>query len=170
MKRIEYLAPIDYMSGNLSGRQDLNYTTQETRAYDIPVGQSAAANNYSPRLIGRYIAKSNRRFFMVRTRSTVNATTTYRHNLAISGGTFAIFYAIRNNNSIYNVCVQAWEADSAGKTLRKYICDIIRAAVVAKNATIEIGSARVDNPWIVLSTPNIQISQTIIDKFAEYLS
>ena len=168
MKRIEYLAPIDYMSGNLSGRQDLTYTENDTQAYDIPVGHSVDANNYKPRIIGNYIAKSNRRYFMVRTRSTVNATDTYRRNLAISGGTYAVFYAIVRENTIYNVCVQAWKADSPSKTLRKYMCNIIRAALAAKNATIEIGSARIDNPWLV-STPNIQVKQTIIDKFAEYL-
>lgn len=169
MKRIEYLAPIDFMSGNLSGRQDLTYTENDTRAYDIPVGQSVAANDYTPRIIGNFIAKSNRRYFMVRTRSTVNATATYRRNLAISGGTYAVFYAIGRENTIYNACVQAWKANSAGKTLRKYMCDILRAALAAKIATIEIGSARIDNPWKV-SNPNILVAQAIIDKFAEYLS
>ncbi len=170
MKHIEFLAPIDYMSGNLSGRQDLTYTNNDTRAYEIPVGQKVAANGYSPRIIGNYRAKSKRRYFMVRTRSTVNATTTYKRNLAISGGTYAIFYAIGRETTIYNACVQAWKADSNSKTLRKFMCDIIRAALASKLANIEIGSAQIDNPWRVSGTPNIQVAQTIIDKFAEYLS
>lgn len=40
MKRIEFIAPVEAMRGNLSGKQDLLYVENDNKAYEGPVGQT----------------------------------------------------------------------------------------------------------------------------------
>ena len=49
MKRIEFIAPVESMRGNLSGNQSLEYALNNNPAYDAPDGVQYA-RNYQPRL------------------------------------------------------------------------------------------------------------------------
>ena len=173
VKRIEYIAPIEYICGNISGRQQLTYTSGGGSGYDAPSGVKTSALDYSPRMIarirhinGRYLCK----YFQVRTRTSVNMTAAYRRNLAIMGGAGALFASLVNHKSaqIYNDCVSACPANIS---LRAFVVPLIRSGLSAKSAHIQISDAvYIVNPWVSNDTPNVPVSAAIIDKFSSELS
>lgn len=67
-KRIIMLSPFDVLTGNLSGRQELIYGQDDTRAYEAANG-SQGAKNYKPRFIGAKRADGTS-YFSVRMKST----------------------------------------------------------------------------------------------------
>lgn len=171
MKRIQYMAPIDWMRGKLSGNQSLTYDTHS--AYDTPTGDVVAADNYQPRLIakvrGIYTPRKIR-YFQVRTRTTVNMTAAAKKNLALMGGVGALFGSlVSDKSSAIYIAVSA--LCPKGMTLRAFLAPVIRAALAAKLPDIEIADGVVIvNPWVSTDTPNVPVSQAILDKFADELS
>lgn len=173
VKRIEYIAPIEYICGNISGRQQLTYTAGGGGGYDAPSGVKTSALDYSPRMIariryinGRYLCK----YFQVRTRTSVNMTAAYRLNLAIMGGAGALFASLVNNKSaqIYNDCVSVCPANI---TLRAFVVPLLRSGLAAKSAHIQIsGDIYIVNPWVSDESPNVNVSSAIINKFSSELS
>ena len=171
MKRIQYMAPVDWMRGKLSGNQLLTYDTHS--AYDTPTGDIVAADNYQPRLIakvkGIYTPRKVR-FFQVRTRTTVNMTAAAKKNLALMGGVGALFGSlVSDKSSAIYIAVSA--LCPKVMTLRAFLAPVIRAALAAKLSQIEIADGVVIvNPWVSTDTPNVPVSQAIINKFADELS
>lgn len=170
MKRIHYAAPVDYMQGSLASGRKFTYGAEagNNGAYAINIGERVAANDYAPILVTKYNRKCNARFFQIRTRSTVNMTAEYKRTLAIMGGACAIYSAIvREKSDVYKACLDALPAKY---TMRAYIIPIIRNGLAAYADRIQIGNMYVVNPWVSSETPNIQVKQDIIDKFANQLS
>lgn len=162
------------MRGNLSGRQSLEYGSNDGKAYNQPTGEITAANNYQPRLIAKVLRApfaSRKRYFQVRTRQSVNLTETMKHNLALMGGVGAIFAAIVSDKTsqLYNDCVSACP-DKV--TLRGWMSPIIRQGLAAKNSTLIIADGvAIQNPWVNGGSGSpVTISQSILDKFASELS
>lgn len=171
MKRIQYMAPVDWMRGKLSGNQYLTYDTHS--AYDTPTGNVAAADNYQPRLIakikGIYTPRKIR-FFQVRTRTSVNMTAAVKRNLALMGGVGALFGSLVSDKSS-TIYIEVSALCPKGMTLRAFLAPKIRAALAAKLPLIEIEDGVVIvNPWVSMVTPNVPVSQEIHDKFAGELS
>lgn len=170
VKRVEYIVPIDYMRGNISGCQTITY--DGGRAYETSVGDRVTADDYRPSLItmvstNRYGTK---KFFQVRTKTTINMTATVKHNLAIMGGSGALFASLLSHKDadIYAQCVAA---KPKGITLRQFIVPLMRNALNEKVSRIEIASGvYIVNPWVSAETPNVPISQAILDKFNSELS
>lgn len=170
-KRIVYMAPVEWMAGNLSGRQSQPLAYGDANhAYDVAVGTTHAANVYEPRLIVQYRRKSQARIFMVRTRTSVHMTAANKANLAALGGAGALFAAIvRDKTSeIYAQCV----AECPKRvTLRAFLVPILRSGLAQKVATIQIADGvGVVNPWVSTATPNVPVTAAILDKFASELS
>ncbi len=171
MKRIQYMAPVDWMRGKLSGNQSLTYDTHS--AYDTPTGDVVAADNYQPRLIakvrGMYTPRKIR-YFQVRTRSTVNMTAAAKKNLALMGGVGALFGSlVSDKSSAIYITVSALCPKKM--TLRAFLAPIIRAALAAKMTNIEIAEGvTIVNPWVSTETPNVPVSPVILNKFADELS
>ena len=171
VKRIEYISPIDYMRGNLSGRQLIKYDGAD--AYSIADGEVVAADGYQPRLIAqvkRLYTSKKLRIFQVRTRTSVNMTNAMRVNMAVMGGAGAIFAAIVSDKTaqIYIDCVNACPQ---GKTLRAFIIPALRAGLAAKVSTITIaGNVCVTNPWVSTDPQTVNISPSIKSKFNNVLS
>ena len=131
MKTIVFKNPIDYMRGNLSGRQSIEYGTNDGEAYDQPTGQKTAANNYQPRLIAKVLRApfaDRKRYFQVRTKQSINMTQAMRMNLALMGGVGAIFAAIVSDKTsqLYIDCVLACPK---GMTLRGWITPLLRQGI-----------------------------------------
>lgn len=168
-KKIVYCAPVDYMSGSLAARPELQYNEEGAKAYDVPEGEKAAAVNYTPTIIACVRHRSRTRYFAIRTRSTVNMTANYRKSLAVMGGAGALYSAIMRDKSsdIYAACVAACPAKI---TLRKFIVSELSDGLRIKSANIHIGAANIVNPWISSSEPNIHISADIVAKFRDQLS
>lgn len=175
MKRIEFIAPVEAMRGNLSGKQDLLYAENDNKAYLGPVGSVNYARNYSPRFIGAKIAKNGKKYFTVRTKSANHLTAKSKKAMALLGGTGAIFGSIMRDKTseLYaSLYAQFIELQNAGskKTFRQSVCDAIRAGLESKLGQIPYAGPRgvvyITNPWRAQGqTPNVSISQEILIKF-----
>lgn len=175
MKRIEFIAPVESMRGNLSGAQKLEYPTDNKGAYEGPVGSVNYARNYGARFIGAKIAKSGKKYFSVRTKTANHLTVKAKHQMALLGGTGAMVGAILRNKSaaIYTSLMAMYiKLQELGeqRTFRKYLSDKIMEGLQAKSATIvftgPLAPVSVDNPWNTTeTTPNVQVSQAVLVKF-----
>lgn len=180
MKRIEFIAPVEAMRGNLSGRQKLEYPTDNKGAYEGPVGSVNYARNYSARFIGAKIAKSGKKYFAVRTKTANHLTAKAKKAMALLGGTGAIVGAIFKNKTsqLYSELYAQWiELQNLGstKTFRQSLSDAVRAGLIAKVDSIPYAGPRgvvyIDNPWCNdEETINISISPAVLVKFWEQLA
>lgn len=163
--------PIDYIRGNISGRQDLTYDGGE--AYSVS-GKVAAAN-YQPRLVAKVLRLTKPdmiRYYQIRTRSSVNMTAAQKHNLAVMGGAGALFAGIVSNkqSNAYLACVRDWSEYGTNKTFREYVMGILRQMLIDKDELCDFDGFELVNPWVSQETPSVPVKQSIIDKFASELS
>ena len=178
MKRIEFIAPVEAMRGNLSGAQDLRYAENDNKAYEGPVGSVNYARNYSPRFIGAKVAKNGRKYFTVRTKSANHLTAKAKHAMALLGGTGALVGAILHTKSsdVYQGIYAQWvalQALGSKKTLRQYMSDTIRLGLEAKQKSITFAGPNapitIGNPWMSEVTPGAQVTTDVLVKFATEL-
>lgn len=167
-KHVEFMPPIDYLTGNISGHQSLEYG-QGGGAYEQPTGQRTAATNYEPRLIAKRLDRNKiyaRSYFQVRTRTTVNMTESVRLNMAVMGGAGALFASLlrMKESEIYAQCLAAKPIEL---TLRQFMVPILKTGLSDKNARINItANVFIVNPWVSSDTPNVPVTQAILDKFS----
>lgn len=170
-KRITYLCPVDYMLGSLSGRQDIVYSTDGARAYELADNTTTTAVGYRSILVAHRRRKTNLRYFQVRTKTTVKMSEEYRLSLAVLGGAASLFAAIvRDGGAMYQECVSQWQKYGKGLTFRAflfpYICTMLRNG----QEYGDVGDSEVlDNPWICQS-PAVEVPQEVYDKFSSVLS
>lgn len=163
------MMPIDYMRGNISGRQVLHYE-DGLPAFEGTPGTVNVATDYRPRLIARFHRRTQLRCYQVRTKTATNLSAANMLSMALLGGAGAIFSSLLRNKStqIYTDCVNACPK---GMTLRGFLVPIIREALGEKSAAIVVADGvTIDNPWITADTPNVPVDAAIISKFAPYLS
>jgi hypothetical protein len=89
-KRIEFIAPVEYVRGNLSGKQDLVYPSSNNRAFEAPQGKVNYARNYRPSYIGAKRSSDGLNFFSVRTKNAVNITSSSKRTMAVNGASFGL--------------------------------------------------------------------------------
>ena len=94
MKRIEFIAPVEAMRGNLGSKQNLRYALHDNKAFEAPDGRQYA-RNYQPRYIGAKRAADGLKIFQVKTKAATNLSDQTRKNMAILGGTGAIVGAAK---------------------------------------------------------------------------
>lgn len=174
MKRIEFIAPVEAMRGNLSGAQDLKYPTQDNKAYDGPVGNVNYARNYTPRFVGAKIASNARKYFTTRTKSANHLTAKSKKAMAVMGGAGAMIASILRDKTaaVYTGLQTQWIAlQGLGDTrsFRKYLSDGLMEMLSQKASThVFSGPASpvtVQNPWVSTATLNVPVSQLVLIKF-----
>ena len=175
MKRIEFIAPVEAMRGNLSGKQDLRYAENDNKAYDGPLGSVNYARNYSPRFVGAKIAKNGKKYFTVRTKSASHLTKRAKKAMALLGGTGALYAAIVKNKSsqLYQQLYAQWlRFVDMGSTnnFRQSLSGAIREALAASDSLVTYagpnGVIQFKNPWYDGSqTTDARVSQSILTKF-----
>lgn len=178
MKSIEFIAPVEAMRGNLSGRQDLKYAENNNPAYDAPVGNKNYARNYTTRFIGSKRASDGRKIFSVRTKNAVHLTARAKKAMAVLGGAGAMFATLSRNPSsatyaalqvLYNSAVSHGDI----RTWRKWCMDIFmgmlktyESSQVVTNGTSTI---TIYNPWTPATTAaqitDYAPSQAVLVKF-----
>lgn len=84
MKRIEFIAPVEALRGNMSGSQTLVYADNDNPAYDAPEGRQYA-RNYKPRYIGFRRAKDGAVYFGVKRKSATKVDAASRLIMAAMG-------------------------------------------------------------------------------------
>lgn len=174
MKRIEFIAPVEAMRGNLSGAQVLKYPTQDNKAYDGPLGNVNYARNYTPRFVGAKIASSGQKYFTTRTKSANHLTAKSKHAMALMGGAGAMIAVILRDKSaaVYTgLRIQYLKLQELGstKTFRKYLSDGLMEMLSKKQASYTFAGPAtpvvVQNPWVSTYTLNVPVSQLILFKF-----
>lgn len=189
-KRIEFIAPVDSMRGNLSGSQDLVYAANDNKAYESPANRVNYAKNYRTSYVGAKRASDGLKFFGVKTKTATHTTQAAMTAMALMGATGVLFNLFkeagaRGNDQRWGQVVHNYENafKKKYKSLRQYAMDVIRKALISKSATIVFGGPTVatyQNPWIsktedeiwkmsFLSVFRKQKLVEIIHKFASFL-
>lgn len=180
MKRIEFIAPVEAMRGNLSGAQNLKYPTQNNKAFESPEGSVNYARNYTSRFIGAKRASDGLKFFAVKTKTATHITTRSLQAMALLGGAGAMYAALVRNKAsqTYAGIYAQWvELQNIGETrsFREFVMDAFRRMLVAKSKNVAFtgprpGAITVNNPWIGEQTADVTISREILVKFWAQLS
>ena len=157
-KRIEFIAPVESMRGNLSGSQDLVYAANDNKAFESPAGQTNYAKNYRTSYVGARRASDGRKYFGVKTKTATKTSPAALRAMALMGATgtlYALFKeaSVRGDDKRWGQVVYNYENafKKNYKSLREYVSAVIRQALIAKSATIVFGGPTVatyQNPWI----------------------
>lgn len=183
MKRIEFIAPVEAMRGNLSGKQELKYAENENPAYEAPNG-AQSAHNYQPRFIGAKRAASGLKYFAVRTKQTAVLNGKTRMQMALTGAIAAIRSAVMAL-PVAGSGRTPWETIQAAyayyknenpderdaKSLLAFFDARVRTMLMYKRTSIEFnahpGGYTLNNPFAVESSSALQIKLSIWVKFAD---
>ena len=177
MKKIEFLAPVEAMRGNLGSKQELTYGADQTSAYDAAAGQRNYANNYNARFIGAKVARTGLKYFAVKVRSAVKNTAAWLLQCALMGAT-AIIYGIALADSAHIDALKLQYtleiATGYTGTFHKWLSNKIRECLAAQMSTITIvgPSASINlgnNPFSNAATA-IQIANKYLVKFWKQLT
>lgn len=176
-RSIRFIAPVESLSGNLSGAQDLLYPTHDNSAFESPEDAVNYARNYKPRYVGTYRRKDGSVSFQVKTRTAVHMTAAMINAMAVMGGTGALIGAILLDSQKKAACnaqmVIENEQGAGWKSLRQFLDAKIRPELTAKSATIVVAilGGVFNNPWVSGGTGvNLQISTNSLIKFWPYLA
>lgn len=157
MKRIEFIAPVAAMRGNLSGRQKLLYALNDNPAWEAPDGRQYA-RNYKPRFIGAKRAKDGATYFSTRTKHAINNSALSRTAQGALAATNAFYHCVMHDLSLVGKLLQLYNLSTAkanGESLFKYFADTCDNALRNKLATISfmehdgnrVVSQAIDNPF-----------------------
>lgn len=157
MKRIEFIAPVEAMRGNLSGNQDLKYPTQNNKAFESPEGSVNYARNYSTRFIGAKRASDGLKYFAVKTKTATHITRKSLLAMAVLGGAGAIYAVIvgNKNSELYiktqeqYIRLQEYGlTDTYRKWLVGHLMTMLRGKELSHTIAGPAGSLTIYNPWI----------------------
>lgn len=178
MKRIEFIAPVESMRGNLSGSQSLEYADNNNHAYDAPNGVQYA-RNYQPRFIGAKRGSDNLKYFAVRTKTATNLKASTRRAMAVVGVTAAIRSALMSAHAAdYAKMQQAFNylktkglLPETQNTFKKWFDASVKSMLLYKRATWKFTQGRISftlhNPYDIGSADALVIKQTTWIKFAD---
>lgn len=150
MKRIEFIAPVEAMRGNLSGNQELTYGENQKAAYDGEVGKVEYANAYSPRFVGAKRSIDGKKYFQVRTKSAVGLTVKSKNAMALLGGSSLCFLSVSKDLAHLNDFQAAYLAAKVtdpSLSFRKWLQGICYEMLALKMGEIAAGETDIINPF-----------------------
>lgn len=174
MKRIKYISPIEEMSGNLSGAQNLKYPTKDNKAFESPEGSVNYARNYKNRFIGAVRRKDGTCYFSIKTKTATHITPRSLQAMALLGGAGAMYAALVRDkaSATYAGIYAQWvELQNVGntKSFRQYVMDNLRQMLLSKSPSVVFAGPRpavtIKNPWLGAQTADVTISREILTKF-----
>lgn len=181
MKRIEFIAPVEAMRGNLSGKQKLEYPTQDNAAYAAPDGKQYA-RNYQPRFIGAKRQSDGLKTFSVRTKSATTLTAKSRKAMAILGAAGAIYAAFVSDKTaqMYTRIRNYYDnnINPAQLSFRKWVMDGFIASLKGHYAVLIVPGPLgfpmnvCNNPFEVGGTSeyDVTISNEVLVKFWDQIA
>lgn len=133
-KRVNFIAGIEAMRGNVSGKQKLLYPTNNNKAYDAPLDKRSYANNYRPSYVFARRAKDGLVYFSVKTKHAVkNTILTLKNMAAMACAQIGYLIMVKiisvNEPALLDKVKAAFigeGGDWAMEGLRKYIIDKLR--------------------------------------------
>lgn len=179
MKRIEFLAPVEAMRGNLSGDQVLAYDGGQ-RAYDVTGSGKVAAENYDKRYIGAKRLANGKKFFSLKTKSTTDLGANARLAMAAFGGSCSLARVASTDLTVMTRLQNTILAEiAAGKvdphiSFRNWIQKKVYPMIKAKEASVTIGEGTnevvLNNPWISGGSGTSEtLPEDVITKFQSVL-
>lgn len=142
MKRVVFISPVDHLSGNLSGKQELEYAENDNRAFEAPDGVQYA-RNYKPRFIGAHRAKDGRNYFQVRTKSAVKNTTATRLAMAALGAAGSLSVVLMDH-AVYGAALlneynyRKAHGTTTAKSFRAWLVEVYRGEFLKKTSTLQV--------------------------------
>lgn len=175
-RKITFIAPVESMSGNLSGNQVLEYNGRkvwDNTSMDVPAG------NYKMRYIAARKAANGLNYFNTRQRATASNSQSSRQAMALFGGSASVTSKIKLDAEhlpqLRSLWVNYKRVTGSKKSFNEFIFDQVHIALSEKEPTIQIsdsstGGVQYKNPWITGGTgSDVPVPQDIITKFAQYL-
>ena len=182
MRKIVYIAPVEGMRGNLSGKDDLAYKDGVKGVYEAARGISAAvtqvaANNYTTRYIGNLGPKLGRKFFSVKRRFVYGINKNTKVAMAALGGAAALAKAYIEDLSAAVPVMQTYaefqkETDSKlsiNQFATKELQPMLYGGDASRTITYGDKTWNAVNPW-KNEQATVKPSEEIMDKFDEMLS
>ena len=180
MKRIEFLAPVKAMRGNLSGGQNLTYNGGK-RAFDVDSNGVIAAENYQSSYIGAKRNRNGKCYFSLKGKADIALGATNRLAMAAFGGACSLAKAASANLSIVTNLQTIWA------TLRQlgrisseigfvnWIQTEVYPMLKAKNNSVTITdgthTVTINNPWVSGGSGTaVTIPAEVVSKFEDQLS
>lgn len=182
MKRTSFIAPVESMRGNLSGKQDLRYANEDNKAFDAPEGRQYA-RNYRASYIGARRAKDGMNYFSVKTKSATKIDAASLNRMACLGATGAMVGSIlrQKQSSLFESLLRVYGAlqiqgaISKDTSLRKWLFENLYAVLSGKMGLLRVSArvgatdiyATINNPFVNASaqTTGAEISNELIEKF-----
>lgn len=169
MRRIEFLAPVEAMRGNLSGKQSLLYPSHDNAAFDAPEGRQYA-RNYNTRYIGAKRSSDNFKFFSVKTKAAVKVTAASKLNMALLGVSSVIANLIKRDMSTLGTLEGLYinSGDAAGISFKGWLMRFIRDGLQAKRNFVfsvydQAASVVYLNPYVNSPFPEAHAVQNFPD-------
>lgn len=165
MKRIEFIAPVEAMRGNLSGAQKgLEYPANDNKAYESPLGSTNYARNYRPSFIGAKRASDGLKYFAVKTKTATHVSAKSKKQMALMGGAGAIIAAVLRTPAIRLRVEAAYGYEKStmttqAKSLRDFMTIEIMKGLSLKRPTVFSARESISsnivlvNPWVSGTTP-----------------
>lgn len=141
-KLIGFIPGIAEMRGNISGSQNLEYPTNDNKAYAAPDGKHFATN-YKPRYIACKRASDGLTYFQVKQRSAIKNTTASRLAMAALGAAGSLS-AVLLENQVYRPALEAeyTARKAAGRTsaksFRAWLVEVYRVEFLKKGSTLNV--------------------------------
>lgn len=187
MKRIEFIAPVEAMRGNLSGSQSLEYAVNNNPAFEAPNG-AQTARNYQPRYIGAKISKSGLKIFGVRRKNTAVLNTQTRLTMALTGSVAAIKSAVMKIKDAPTI-LDAWDfiqkcyakykennpSAADAKSINTYFDARVRRMLISRSTSYTFqeqgvaGGYQLNNPFTLTGASALVIAAPTFLKFVSVL-
>lgn len=192
MKRIEFIAPVEALRGNMSGSQKLVYAENDNPAYDAPEGRQYA-RNYKPRYIGFRRAKDGAVYFGLKRKSATMIDAASKITMAAMGTLQTLKNTLKQKDIVvvgihgmawawiqksYTIAVEEGDipptlsfdkwADQQLLDMLRYKVDLISFKPFKSPSQV---SFNIENPYTDLDTTGAElISTTIFTKFNPVLT
>lgn len=165
MRRIEFIAPVEAMRGNLSGNQVLRYPTDNNKAWDAPADKRSYANNYGTRYVGAKRTRDGHKYFAVKQRSATLINDSTRQQMALLACSSVIANILMQDLRVMTQLQEFFLASAAsrnGWTLKRYLQDGARQGLAAKThitfiaegpTSVQVDSVTISNPFIDTALP-----------------
>lgn len=175
MKRIEFIAPVSAMRGNLSGGQRITYDGGK-RAYDVS-GSYAHGDSYDKSYIG---AKNynKKKYFALRTKSDIALGSDNRLAMAAFGGACSLGREARHSLTILTSLQQVYKGlKEQGRTdkgfagwVQSAVYPMLKEKQTSVTLTDGFTSVVINNPWKTGgSGTDVNVPAEILAKFQSVL-
>lgn len=164
MKRIEFIAPVEAMRGNLSRtKQGLLYADNDNPAWDAPEGKRSYARNYQPIFVGAKVSKSGRKYFSVKTKTAITISPAVKKRMALLAASSEMANVIMAHLPLQYSLQQLYMANHpTGWSWKRWVMYYVRQGLDQKKTIVfpgyeTLGAVFVKNPYCGTMQPSAAV-------------